>query len=59
MKITNPINWTAKRSRFAAPTAVVAVAAAGNFELAMGGVRLQDAAVATYLGSHTWRPPIM
>jgi hypothetical protein len=48
MEIKNPNNWTAKRSRFVAPT----------FVSAMGGVRLQDAAVATYRGSHTWSPPI-
>jgi hypothetical protein len=48
MEINTPNNWTAERSRFVAPTNI----------LAMGGVRLQDAAVATYLGSHTWSPPI-
>ena len=48
MEINTPINWTAKRSRFVAPTNV----------LAMGGVRPQDAADATFLGSHTWSPPI-
>ena len=48
MEINTPIIWTAKRSCFVAPT----------FELAMGGVRPQDAADATFLGSHTWSPPI-
>ena len=58
MEINTPINWTAKRSRFVAPTAVVAVVAAGSSELAMGGVRPQEAADTTFLGSHTWSPPI-
>jgi hypothetical protein len=51
MEIKNPNNWTAERSRFVAPT----------FVSAMGGVRLQDAADATdatFLGSHSWSPPI-
>jgi hypothetical protein len=52
MKITNSNDWTAKRSRFVAPIA-------GG---AKGEVRPQALSSvgfdATFMGSHSWSPPI-
>jgi hypothetical protein len=48
MEIYNPNDWTAQRSRFVAPT----------FLAVKGGVRLQAAVDATFMGPLSWRPPI-